>query len=283
MNILKNITKPKAPPIKSQGIKTKLTPFIAENIDWDKNGYWIEPFLGSGAVLLNLQPQKAIVSDTNKYIIKIYQEIQKNHLNAVSLKKFLEEEGKKLEKIGEPYYYEVRQRFNELGNPFDFIFLNRASFNGVIRFNSKGGFNVPFCKKTERFRQAYITKICNQVQWAGNIIKGKDWTFIEQDWRNTLKNVHSNDFVYLDPPYIGRNADYFNTWKDEDADDLANTIKALPCKFAYSMWKKNDYRENLHLIKHFKDYPYVSYDHFYHVGASEKLRNPMEEVLVFNI
>ncbi len=283
MNVLKTITKVKAPPIKSQGIKTKLTPFIAENINWDGDGYWIEPFLGSGAVLLNLQPQKAIVSDTNKHIIKIYQEIQKNTLNGNSLKTFLEKEGKKLEELGEPYYYEVRERFNELGNPFDFIFLNRASFNGVIRFNSKGGFNVPFCKKTERFRQAYVTKICNQVEWARAVMQNKDWTFIEQDWKSSLKNIKNNDFVYLDPPYIGRNTDYFNTWKEDDADDLANAVKSLPCKFAYSMWKKNDYRENEHLIKHFQDYPYVSYDHFYHVGASEKLRNPMEEVLILNI
>lgn len=280
MNTFPKTVKPKAPPIKSQGIKTKLTPFIMSNIQWEGNGRWIEPFLGSGAVLFNAQPEKAFVSDTNKHIISIYQSIQNGKMNPLSLREFLEKEGAKLESIGEPYYYEVRERFNCFGNPFDFVFLNRASFNGVVRFNSKGGFNVPFCKKAERFRAAYITRICNQVDWAAKIMHGKDWTFSVQDWRETLKEVKAEDFVYLDPPYIGRHTDYFNSWSETDADDLAVAIKGLNCGFAYSMWKKNDYRENQHLIDHFSDFPCLTYDHFYHVGSTEELRNPMEEALI---
>ena len=53
----KRIEHVKAPPIKSQGIKTKLIPFISENISWSGKGRWIEPFMGSGCVVLNLQPQ----------------------------------------------------------------------------------------------------------------------------------------------------------------------------------------------------------------------------------
>lgn len=57
------------PPIKCQGIKTKLVPFIQDTLDWDGNGTWYEPFLGSGVVLFNIQPERAIVSDRNEYII----------------------------------------------------------------------------------------------------------------------------------------------------------------------------------------------------------------------
>lgn len=282
MNFLPATIKPKAPPIKSQGIKTKLIPFIAENINWTGSGRWIEPFLGSGAVLLNINPKKAYVADTNKYLIAIYKAIQDKSLTAQKLEIFLKDEGSKLEQIGEPYYYEVRARFNETGNPFDFIFLNRACFNGVIRFNSKGGFNVPFCKKTERFRQAYVTKICNQVNWAANLIDGKDWEFNCQDWKLTLSNAKDGDFVYLDPPYVGRHTDYFNQWDDEQAQLLADTMKALPCGFAYSMWKQNQYRKNLHLEDNFSDYPCVTFEHFYHVGSTEELRNAMEEALILS-
>ena len=44
------------PPVKCQGIKTKLVPFIFVNVKWDSgsSGRWIEPFLGSGVVTLNL-------------------------------------------------------------------------------------------------------------------------------------------------------------------------------------------------------------------------------------
>jgi DNA adenine methylase len=59
-----------------------------------------------------------------------------------------------LKKGGQDYYLEVRKRFNEFGNPLDFLFLNRSCFNGIMRFNSKGGYNVPFGHKPERFAQA---------------------------------------------------------------------------------------------------------------------------------
>lgn len=51
---------PKAPPIKTQGIKTKVVPLIASSIAWSGDGYWIEPFFGSGVVALNILPQRAI-------------------------------------------------------------------------------------------------------------------------------------------------------------------------------------------------------------------------------
>jgi len=72
----------------------------------------------------------------------------------------------------------VRDRFNREASPYDFLFLNRACFNGMVRFNRKGGFNVPFCRKPDRFRPAYITKICNQLKWAASVMKDKDWTFL---------------------------------------------------------------------------------------------------------
>jgi len=272
--------KPKVPPIKSQGIKTKLVPLILASIEWNGEGRWIEPFLGSGVVLFNIQPDKALIADTNKYVIEVYRSIQSGIITSNSLRTYLEVEGRKLKICGADYYYEVRQRFNLDSNPFDFIFLNRASFNGVIRFNSKGQFNVPFCKKSDRFRPAYITKICNQVNWVAEAMQGKDWHFVVQDWRDTLASACAEDFVYLDPPYIGRHTDYFGCWNTIDANELAEAVKKLPCGFAYSMWKKNKYRENEHLTQHFSDYPQTIYQHYYHVGSTEELRNPMEEVLI---
>ena len=58
------------PPIKCQGIKTKLVPFIKDNIIRNPNGTWIEPFVGTGVVAFNLAPQRAFLLDKNQYIIK---------------------------------------------------------------------------------------------------------------------------------------------------------------------------------------------------------------------
>lgn len=63
------------PPIKCQGIKTKLVPFIREKVDISNTETWIEPFVGTGVVAFNLAPKKAILTDKNQYIIALYQGI----------------------------------------------------------------------------------------------------------------------------------------------------------------------------------------------------------------
>ena len=64
------------PPIKCQGIKTKIIPFIKEHVKRKKAGLWIEPFVGTGVVAFNIQPERAILNDKNQYIISFYQKIQ---------------------------------------------------------------------------------------------------------------------------------------------------------------------------------------------------------------
>lgn len=266
--------------MKCQGIKTKLVPFIAENIAWEGKGRWIEPFLGSGVVLFNIQPERALVSDTNKHIIRLYQKIQSDEINEVSMKAYLKDSAEKLKIGGQDYFLEVRSRFNQTGDSFDFLFLNRSCFNGIMRFNSKGGYNVPFGHKPERFAQAYITKIIHQISWIKKSMKGRDWEFRVADWRDTLSEARKDDFVYLDPPYIGRHTDYFNNWKEEDAVQLASSVQSLPCGFALSMWLENKYRRNHHLDEHWKGLETRTFAHFYHVGATEDLRNEMQEALL---
>ncbi|MGH9892611.1 MAG: DNA adenine methylase, partial [bacterium] len=272
----------KAPLIKSQGIKTRLVPFILSRIAWDGAGRWVEPFVGSGAVLFNAVPERAIAADSNEHLIRLYQAVQRREVTPHSVEAHLKREGAALRQKGEDHYYEVRTRFNADHSPLDLIFLNRSCFNGVMRFNRRGGFNVPFCRKLDRFRPGLITKICNQVVWIAKQMKDKDWTFVTADWRSTLNDVAEGDFVYLDPPYTGRHTDYYNNWTDEEADALASRVKELPAGFAYSMWKENRYRSNLHLVKHFADYHIATFEHFYHVGSSEDLRNAMMEALVIS-
>ncbi len=67
------------------------------------------------------------------------------------------------------------------------------------------------------------------------------------DVEELLTICTEDDFVYLDPPYIGRHTDYYNSWTEDDAEELAKVARELPCGFALSMWKENEYRHNLHL------------------------------------
>ena len=251
---------------------------------WSGEGRWIEPFLGSGVVLFNIQPQRARVNDSNPHIIRLYKALYEGEVKPAMVRGHLEREGAKLATTGvgksDSYFYTVRDRFNDTGGPLDFLFLNRSCFNGLMRFNSKGGFNVPFCRKPDRFRPAYVTKIVNQVAAVQRVMQGKDWEFTSGDWQHSFKDLNGGDFVYLDPPYVGRHTGYFNQWSEADAVELSQQAMKIPCGFALSMWKENRYRKNEHLDEHWGWAVERTTSHFYHVGSTENLRNEMEEALL---
>ena len=64
------------PPIKSQGIKTKLVEWIATNVKEIDFERWVEPFMGTGVVAFNVHPKKALLCDSNPHIINSYIAIQ---------------------------------------------------------------------------------------------------------------------------------------------------------------------------------------------------------------
>src|SRR5437588_8858796 len=140
---------PLVPPLKCQGIKTKLVADIEKLVEAQAAGRWVEPFCGSCVVALNIQPRRALLCDSNVHIIKLYKEIQQKKLTPGDVRSFLQEQGEKLQQRGEDYFYEVRKRFNDGPTSLDFIFLNRSCFNGVIRFNRAGKCNVPFGHQPE--------------------------------------------------------------------------------------------------------------------------------------
>lgn len=267
------------PPIKCQGIKTKIVPFIREHVKRNEDGLWIEPFVGTGVVAFNIAPKRALLVDKNQYIIMLYQGIQNGSINSKIVRQFLEYHGAVLEHRGAEYYREMRDKFNENGDPLHFLFLNRSDFNGMIRFNRNGKFNVPFCQKPNRFAKAYVTKICNQVDSVGQIISDKDWVFKHGSWKDAFIDAKEDDYIYLDPPYIGRDTSYVGEWSEEDAVALAEYSKSTPANVCLSMWKENEFRKNNHLYDYWSDFHWYDCKHFYHIGAKETNRHPMIEVL----
>lgn len=270
------------PPIKSQGIKTKLVPWIKSIIPDDFHGTWIEPFMGTGAVAFNVAPRRAVLCDTNPHLVNFYAGIASGEITPEVVKEYLEREGKILLSKGEEHYYFVRDRFNSEHSPLDFLFVNRAGFNGMIRFNRKGGFNIPFCRKPQRFAQSYITKITNQVRWARILIQTKEFTFKCQDFKKTIEEASSTDIIYCDPPYIDRYVDYYNGWGDADELNLYNKLSSFKGKFILSTWHHNDYRENVYIKTLWSRHSILTREHFYHVGGKEENRNPVIEALVTN-
>lgn len=270
------------PPIKSQGIKTKLVPWISSIVPDDFKGTWIEPFMGTGVVVFNIAPKHAILCDINPHLINFYSSIAKGVITPEIVKDYLTREGELLRTKGEEYYYVVRERFNTEHHPLDFLFINRASFNGMIRFNRKGLFNTPFCRKTNRFTPAYITKITNQVAWVSKIIQAKEFIFKCQDFRKTLEEATPTDIIYCDPPYIDRHVDYYGAWGDAQEQALFSQLSHFQGCFILSTWHHNDYRNNEYIASLWSSYVISTREHFYHVGGKEENRNPMIEALVTN-
>ena len=270
------------PPIKIQGIKTKLVQLIKQNLSLTADSIWIEPFMGSGVVGFNVEHKKAIFADKNPHIINFYKQIQDGTITPNIVRSFLEHEGKLLENYDEEYYYTVRSRFNAEHRPLDFLFLNRACFNGMIRFNKNNDFNVPYGHKPKRFAKAYITKIVNQVAHVSDLLKSNRWEFICQSFEKTISMARKNDFIYCDPPYIGRHVDYFDSWDEALEKKLHDSLVASQANFMLSTWDHNDFRQNDYLQTVWHDCKKITQEHFYHVGALETNRNPIIEALLTN-
>lgn len=277
------------PPIKSQGIKTKLVPWIVDVIAQSgisTNANWIEPFFGTGVVGFNSPLRGSFIAgDTNPHIIAFYKGIKEGVINKFSIREYLEKESKLLsvaDEDGYAHYRLIKDRFNTEHSPFDFIFLSRAGFNGMMRFNKKGEWNIPFCKKPNRFSPAYITKICNQVEQISHIIKRSNWSFINADFKSVLSFANENDLIYCDPPYYGRYVDYYNGWTEDDEIALFNALSNTRAKFILSTWHHNDFRENEMLKNLWSKFNVITKEHFYHSGGKIENRHSMIEALVFN-
>ena len=278
------------PPIKSQGIKTKLVPWINDVIL--KSGLdishtnWIEPFFGTGVVGLNSPVGgNRIVGDTNPHIINFYNGIQNGDITPYNMRTYLEQEGALLaaaDEDGYAHFREVKNRFNAEHSPFDFIFLSRTGFNGMMRFNKKGEWNIPFCKKPDRFAPAYITKICNQVAAAQRIINQNSWEFRNRNFIDTINMAHAGDLIYCDPPYYGRYVDYYNGWTEEDEETLYHALMNTPAHFILSTWDHNEFRANEMMDRLWNQFNVETQEHFYHSGGHIENRHAMVEALVFN-
>ena len=274
--------KVRVPPLKIQGIKTKLVPLIRESVTLEPDTLWVEPFMGSGVVGFNMNAERALFADLNPHIIAFYNAVKSGRITASTVRDYLEEQGALLSTLDEAHYYAVRERFNALHDPLDFLFLNRACFNGVIRFNRRGQFNVPYGHKPQRFSKAYITKIVHQIEYVEECLRRYDWTFVCQPYQETIRTAPEGAFLYCDPPYIGRHVDYYDSWDEASERELCWVLQASGQRFMLSTWEENRYRRNEYVDTLWSFCYKRSQEHFYHVGAREENRSAMLEALMTN-
>lgn len=186
--------------IKWTGSKRSQAEEIVSYFPSEINIYY-EPFLGSGAILGHLRPQKAVAGDINKPLIELWKMLKEDpELIANDYRK----KWKSLQDEGHLFFYKIRDRFNKEQSPLDFLFLTRTCVNGLIRYNKDGEFNNSLHHTRPGINPDQLRKII--LQWS---LFTKKYTFSNQSYEITTKEAGVNDFIYLDPPYANTGTRYF--------------------------------------------------------------------------
>lgn len=157
---------------------------------------YYEPFIGAGAVFLDLQWKKAVINDANSELINCYKVIRDSPEALI----------KEVEKHphSKQYFYELRSQDRVEGfqsrcpiyRAARIIYLNKTCFNGLFRVNSSGQFNVPFGDYTN---PRIIER--SSIKALSTYLNSHAVTILEGDFELAVAKAKKNDFIYFDPPY----------------------------------------------------------------------------------
>lgn len=232
--------------IKYRGGKSKEIPHILSHIPRFK-GRYVEPFFGGGALFFYLEPRRAVINDINSRLMNFYRTVRDDY---PSLRRELDEietvytqnrndfdalkartPDERVEDKNEDLYYRLRDMFNGLipaaySQALLYYYINKTAYSGMIRYNAKGEFNVPF-GRYKHLNTHIITLEHSKLLQRAEIFN--------TDYSEIFSKCKNDDFVFLDPPYDCTFSDYGNKeYKDgfteEDHTRLAQDFRNLPCK-----------------------------------------------------
>ncbi len=270
------------PFLKWAGGKRQLVPEIKENhLPATFNTYY-EPFLGGGALFLDLQPQHALINDSNSELINCYQIIRDSVDELI--------EALSQHRNERNYYYDIRDwdRSEETYNcktPVQraarIIFLNKTCYNGLFRVNSQGQFNVPFGK----YKRPNILD-ANVLKAVSNYLNNSQVKILNEDFQTAVDSAKQGDFVYFDPPYdpISDTASFtgydINRFKRDEQKRLKATVDELThrgCKVLLS-----NARTDFILDLYERDYVVKTISATRAINSNALKRGKVDEVLIRN-
>ncbi|MDN3652849.1 Dam family site-specific DNA-(adenine-N6)-methyltransferase [Thalassotalea ponticola] len=154
----------------------------------------IEPFVGAGSIFLNSHYDRYLLNDINRDLINIYLTLQSTPDKFIAdCRKLFSEQFNQAEQ-----YYHLRSQFNASDDAYQrsllFLYMNRHGYNGLCRYNSKGGYNVPFGKyKRPYFPEKELLAFAEKAQVSD---------FVCESYRQTFARAEDGDVIYCDPPYV---------------------------------------------------------------------------------
>ncbi|CAE6882975.1 DNA adenine methyltransferase [Vibrio owensii] len=153
----------------------------------------VEPFVGAGSVFLNTDYDHYLLADINPDLINLYNLLKERPEDYISEAKrwFVAENNRK------EAYLSIRAEFNKTDDvmyrSLAFLYMNRFGFNGLCRYNKKGGFNVPFGS----YKKPYFPEA--ELEFFAE--KAKKATFVCEGYPETFRRARKGSVVYCDPPY----------------------------------------------------------------------------------
>ncbi len=270
------------PFVKWAGGKRQIVDKLLMYVPDEFNTYY-EPFVGGGALLFELSPKKAVINDSNKELINVYNVLR----NEEKFKKMCSILNTYEKNNSEEFYYELRNkdrnkssfdRLSDYKRAGRTIYLNKACFNGLYRVNSKNEFNVPFGKKTK-----VNTYDIGNLITVSNYLTMNDIKILNVDFEDSVKDAQKGDFIYFDPPYDSETS-IFNSYTEdgfgkEEQRRLAKVYKELSNKGCYVMLSNN----NTTLIKElYKDFNIHIIEAKRSINSNGKKRGKVEEVIITN-
>ena len=219
-----------SPFVKWAGGKKQLLEKLEERMP-ETYGRYYEPFIGGGALLLDVQPKNAIINDVNEQLLNVYRQLKVNAEAVISILNELDSV-----ECDKEHYLKMRAAYNKKIAAYILdaecaaltIWINKHCFNGLYRVNSKGLFNVPYNNKVGGASMSE-----ENLRGIGLYLNSNDIEIRKGDFEAACADVQAGDFVYLDSPYIpvSETANFTDYTKDgfsyEDHRRLAELFKRL--------------------------------------------------------
>jgi len=276
-------------PLKWMGGKARLVPFIQSFIP--KYNTYYEPFFGSGSVFFSQKPNNSICSDIQSEPIIIINSIKNSPEEFYNL---FTELSQQLWNEGKNFYYSLREKYNknemsEIEQAASFMILLRGGFNGLIRFNPKGEWNVPFGDRGNKDSKSQAIPLNNsfplsKIKEYASFLNDGQKQFVNQSFEKTIQLAKDGDFIYCDPPYLITTQQY-NGWKIENELLLAKELKNADkrgAKFILSNVYIYKGKENKDLLELYSGFKYEFKSHNYVVGPGTNRKQSVEEIIIFN-
>lgn len=253
--------RPKGQLLKWVGSKYKYANIIVDFFPIKYNKY-IEPFVGTGAILATLAPHKAIAGDTLSPLIEIWRLLQEQPDRLINYyRKVITLFNKDKVKT----YEEIRENFNNSPNGLDLLILSRTCYGGVVRFTLEGKISTPIGPHKPISPETFGKRVW---EWRGRV---KGTTFLNQSFQQTMASTEKGDIIYCDPPYIESQSILYGAqgFRFERLLDEISRCKKLGAKVALSIdGKKKSGRKTVEL----NIPPGIFEREIYVIGGSSMLR-----------